>query len=100
MEEINTFLKNMGINIGYALAGIFGSMALLSDKQELSLRQKSLIIVTGVGTANYLAPMIIYVMHVPQQFSFGFAFLLGYSGVATIKYFIMKYKLNKGGKEN
>jgi hypothetical protein len=85
------FLTEVGINAGLITSGLFGS--LLNIKKDSSRRLSTVLlsIGTGVGSANYLTPIVVDVINInSRNFEFGVAFILGYLGLTGIEFAIMK----------
>jgi hypothetical protein len=88
MKEL---LTEVGINAGLITSGLFGS--LLNIKKDSSRRLSTVLlsIGTGVGSANYLTPIVVDVINInSRNFEFGVAFILGYLGLTGIEFAIMK----------
>lgn len=95
MKEIYLFLKDLGADLALMLAGLFGGIAFITKPNELTFWQKVLTVVTGIGTANYLTPIVIYLTHLPEKLGYGLAFVLGFMGFKAIEYLIQRYKKKK-----
>jgi hypothetical protein len=88
MKEL---LTEVGINAGLITSGLFGS--LLNIKKDASRRLSTVLlsIGTGVGSANYLTPIVVDIININNRnFEFGVAFILGYLGLTGIEFAIMK----------
>jgi hypothetical protein len=88
MKEI---LAELGINASLIVAGLFGS--LLTVKRDASKRigEVLLSIAAGVGSANYLTPIVIDFIDIKNRnMEFGIAFILGYIGLNGIEYVIRR----------
>jgi len=53
------FLLGIGINIGLAVSGFFGSLLLVGQQKEQNLREQIVSIIGGTMSANYLTPVAI-----------------------------------------
>jgi len=94
------FLTEVGINAGLITSGLFGS--LLNIKKDSSRRLSTVLlsIGTGVGSANYLTPIVVDVINInSRNFEFGVAFILGYLGLTGIEFAIMKVLPQAAQKE-
>ena len=98
MKEFYKFLQDLGIDLGPVLAGTFGVAALLSKPNEMNRKQKALTGIAGIGSANYLTPLFLWLTHIPKEFGFSIAFVLGYMGLKGIELIILSYKKKKGDK--
>jgi hypothetical protein len=97
MKEL---LTEVGINAGLITSGLFGS--LLNIKKDSSRRLSTVLlsIGTGVGSANYLTPIVVDVINInSRNFEFGVAFILGYLGLTGIEFAIMKVLPQAAQKE-
>ncbi len=97
MKEL---LTEVGINAGLITSGLFGS--LLNIKKDASRRLSTVLlsIGTGVGSANYLTPIVVDVINInSRNFEFGVAFILGYLGLTGIEFAIMKVLPQAAQKE-
>jgi len=99
MKETYLFLKDIGVDLAFMIAGLFGGVAFVSKPNEMTFWQKVLTVLTGIGTANYLTPFALWVLHIPEKLGYGLAFVLGYMGFKAIEYFIKKYQ-DKQNKKN
>ena len=99
MEKVLTLLENLGIHIALIIAGIFGSILSLGNKKELTGWQKILTLVSGGAIANYLTPVISHWVNINESTKYGFAFLLGFSGLEGVKWIILKLKTRHRDKE-
>lgn len=93
MDKIIAFLDDIGVSIALIIAGVFGGILSLSNKKELNGWEKTLVIVSGGAIANYLTPLIFSYIDINENTKYGFAFLLGYSGLEGVKWIILKLKL-------
>lgn len=92
MEKITNFLDNFGIHISLIIAGVFGSLLSLEDKQGLNAWQRVGVFISGGAIANYLTPLLIDWLDVNDSVRFGMAFILGFSGLKGLKFIILKIK--------
>lgn len=68
----------LGIKFGYMVAGFFGGVISLRYIKDLNWWQGSLAVVTGVGSANYLTPVVQHFLGMPPALENGAAFLVGF----------------------
>ncbi len=96
MEEIKHFFEGLSINISLLIAGFFGSFVSGSEK-EMSFRERLVAYLSGGFIANYLSPVLSEMLGLSDSTKYGFAFALGFSGVAGVKWLITlaKKKLHK-----
>ena len=99
MEKITDFLENVGIHIALIIAGVFGSVLSLGNKQKLSTFQKVTAIISGGAVANYLTPVLSEWIDLNDSSKYGFAFMLGFSGLESVKWILIKIKSKHIDKE-
>ena len=100
MKEFYLFCKDIGADLAFMLAGLFGGVAFVSKPNEMSFWQKVLTVMTGVGTANYLTPLVIWLLHIPEKLGYGIAFILGYMGFKVIELIIKRYQEKQNEKKS
>lgn len=92
MDKISGFFEDLGIHLALIIAGIFGSLLSLEDREGLTAWQKITVFISGGAIANYVTPALIDWADVNQNVMFGLAFILGFSGLKGLKYIILKIK--------
>lgn len=97
--EFYKLLENLGINIALIIAGIFGSIVSMGNKKGLTIPERIVAWLSGGAIANYVTPVIISMLNISESSMYGFAFLLGFSGLEGVKWLILTFK-NKYSKEN
>jgi hypothetical protein len=81
------FLAELGMNAGLIVAGLFGSLLTLRGDAAKRLGSVMVSLGTGVGSANYLTPVVIDLLGVQSRnLEFGIAFILGYLGLNGIDF--------------
>jgi hypothetical protein len=97
MDEVINKLEHFGISVWLMVAGFFGAFLSLQDKEGLTKRDKAVSLLAGVLIANYLTPLIFDLLNINDNAMGGVGFLLGYTGLETIKLLIsfIKKKLKK-----
>lgn len=100
MKETYIFFKDIGLDLAFMIAGLFGGVAFVSKPNEMSFWQKVLTVLTGIGTANYLTPFVLWVLHIPEKLGYGLAFILGYMGFKVIEAIIKRYQERQNKKSN
>jgi hypothetical protein len=80
-------LREQGIDIGFAIAGLFGSLLLMSKDASLNIGRTVLSTVGGAASANYVTPLILHVTKLGDDptYSYAIAFLLGFAGLKGIE---------------
>lgn len=102
MDELGKLLETLGINIALIIAGIFGSIVSMGSKKGLTIPERILAWLSGGAIANYVTPVIINLVNINESSKYGFAFLLGFSGLEGVKWLILfiKNKYDKEKKDN
>jgi hypothetical protein len=79
--------KEQGIDIGFAIAGLFGALLMMSKTAGLNVGRTVLATVGGAASANYVTPMILHVTKLGDDptYSYSIAFLLGFAGLRAIE---------------
>ncbi len=80
-------LKEEGIDVGLAVAGLFGALLMLSKTAGMNVGRSVLAIVGGAASANYVTPLILKVARLDGdvRYSYAIAFLLGFAGLRAIE---------------
>lgn len=91
MKNVN-FWEDFGIHIEMILAGLLGGFLSLEDKQGLSTWEKLGVFASGGIISNYLTPVIVEWTSMNENYMFGLAFLLGFSGLKGVKLILMYIK--------
>lgn len=84
-------LKDAGLEIALFIAGLFGAVSNINN-QKLKFWQKILAFITGGAIANYLTPLVFVYINLNENTKYGIAFLLGYSGMESVKFILLKFK--------
>lgn len=79
------FFESIGVNIGIALAGMFGSLIMLGKNSSSNLRTTLFAIITGVSSANYITPIVSDMIKISEQYQMGVAFILGFLGLKGVE---------------
>lgn len=80
-------LKEEGIDIGFAIAGLFGALLMMSKTAGLNAGRTVFATVGGAASANYVTPLILHVTKLGDDptYSYSIAFLLGFAGLRAIE---------------
>jgi hypothetical protein len=79
-------LKDMGIDLGLLISGLFGAVLLMSKNAAEDLRTTILSIIGGAASANYMTPIILDLFKIEKpNANYGIAFLLGFLGLKGIE---------------
>ena len=99
MIQFKQFLLEVGINIGMALSGFFGSLLLVGKQKDADIRTQLFSVVAGTLSANYITPLIVDVTNLQMQSAqFAIAFLVGFGGLKVVEHMHIKY-ITLGKKE-
>ena len=89
MKEL---LMSVGINIGLAVSGFFGSLLLVGQQKKQNIREQIISIIGGTMSANYLTPVAIqYIDMNNESLHFGVAFVIGFGGLKVVETLYCKY---------
>jgi len=79
-------LKQEGIDVGLATAGLFGAALSTSRQAALNVGKTVTSVLGGAASANYITPLILKLAKLDDtpQFAFAIAFLLGFAGLKAI----------------
>jgi hypothetical protein len=80
-------LKDAGIDIGLAIAGLFGAILMSSKQAGQNLGRTVLSLIGGAASANYVTPLILKIAHLEGEPQYGYAagFLLGFCGLRAVE---------------
>jgi|688.fasta_scaffold08347_13 hypothetical protein len=78
-------LQEIGINVGLIISGLFGSLLTIKKGAANRIGSTVMSVMGGVGSANYLTPVVIDLLSIPTDYSYGIAFLLGFIGLRGIE---------------
>jgi len=80
-------LKEAGIDVGLAIAGLFGAVLMTSKNSAQSMARTALSLVGGAASANYITPLLLKLTHLGEdpQYGYATAFLLGFAGLRAIE---------------
>ena len=97
------FIKELGINVGISIAGLFGSLLMIGKKSAQNLRTTIFSMISGVACANYLTPVILSITALDMKYQFSVAFVLGFLGLKSVEIVaakILNIKHNGNGNTN
>jgi hypothetical protein len=80
-------LKDAGIDLGLAIAGLFGSILMSSKQAGANLPRAIASLVGGAASANYVTPLLLKIAHLEGEPQYGYAagFLLGFCGLRAVE---------------
>lgn len=89
---VENVLQEVGINAGLIVSGLFGSLLTIKKGHATRLSSIALSIAAGVGSANYITPVVVDSLNLTNQnLTFGIAFILGFLGLSGIDFAIKKF---------
>lgn len=92
MIQFKQFLLEIGINIGMALSGFFGSLLLVGKQKNADIRTQLFSVIAGTLSANYITPLVVDVANLEMQSAqFAIAFLVGFGGLKVVEWMDAKY---------
>jgi hypothetical protein len=93
------FLLGIGINVGLAVSGFFGSLLLVGQQKKQNLREQIISILGGTMSANYLTPIVIEASRMENEsLHYGIAFVIGFGGLKVVEALYCKW-FSKNDKE-
>jgi hypothetical protein len=78
-----TSLQELGINIGLLISGFFGSLLTLG--RHRNWRTAVVAVLSGMGSSNYLTPIVIDLSPVMEHSQYAVAFVLGFLGLRGVE---------------
>lgn len=88
---MENLLQEVGINAGLIVSGLFGSLLTIKKGAATRLSSVALSIAAGVGSANYITPVVVDAISLDNQnLTFGIAFILGFLGLTGIDFAVKK----------
>ena len=80
---IAQLLKEIGIDIGLAVGGFFGSLITIGRHKDW--KTASVAVLSGMGSATYLTPLVIDFLPNPTSSQYAVAFVLGFLGLRGVE---------------
>ena len=92
MKRSDMDLKQEGIDIGLAIAGLFGSLLMSSKTAATSIPKTLASLLGGAASANYVTPLVLKIAHLDgePQYAYAAAFLLGFCGLRAVETIVNK----------
>lgn len=86
------FLESIGINVAFAIGGLFGALVSMGKQKKTSIRDVFITILSGTACANYLTPIILDLMPpMVQMHENGMAFVTGFLGLKAVEILIDRF---------
>ena len=80
---IADLLKEIGIDVGLAVSGFFGS--LLTIGRHKDWKTATAAVLSGMGSATYLTPLVIDLLPSATSSQYAVAFVLGFLGLRGVE---------------
>jgi uncharacterized membrane protein YeaQ/YmgE (transglycosylase-associated protein family) len=78
--------QGLGIEIGFLVSGLFGSILMVSKSSNGNLKSTILAILGGMASANYLTPIMVQFANVKDvKMQNGLAFIVGFLGLKLVE---------------
>src|SRR3989304_3524838 len=76
-------LHEWGVELGYMIGGAVGSLIFMkaAKNRKRPVWEKIIIVLVGMATANYLTPLLIWLLGIPFGVQYGVSFVIGYMGL-------------------
>lgn len=86
------FLLGIGINVGLAVSGFFGSLLLIGQQKKQNIREQIISIIGGTMSANYLTPVAIdFLKFENTSLHYGVGFVIGFGGLKVVEFLYNKW---------
>jgi hypothetical protein len=88
------FLVSIGLNIGLAVSGFFGSLLLIGRQTGKTIKEQILSVIGGTMAANYLTPIVVdFIANEDntESLQYGIAFIIGFGGLKVVEVIYEKY---------
>lgn len=95
--KFQDWLTSIGIDITLMMAGMFGSLIMISKRSAYNIKASLIGVASGTLAANYLTQVAIDVFSLEGKSQYGVAFLLGYFGLKGVETLIDKITKHKDG---
>jgi len=93
--------EDEGVNISYMLAGLFGSLMMMSKTAGMNVGRTILATIGGAASANYLTPLILDITKWGHgAHSHAIAFLIGFAGLRGIEWLTSKFLIDEPANTN
>lgn len=87
---------SIGMNVGLAVSGFFGSLLLVGKQREQNLREQIFSVIGGTMSANYLTPVVIDTFKLQtDSLQYGVAFVIGFGGLKVVEFIYEKWFTKK-----
>jgi len=88
--NILNLLQKIGLDITFFIVGLLSSLLNIKKHDQMRLKEKIIIVLSGGFTAAYLTPLVVEIFQLSDKSAYGVAFFLGYFGLNSMELFIKK----------
>lgn len=93
-------LQKMGIQIGFLISGLFGSILMATKNDKTDAKSVVLSLVGGMSAANFLTPVLVDTLNIVNvKHQNGVAFIAGFLGLKLVELISEKF-LEKVGQSS
>ena len=93
-------LQKMGIQIGFLISGLFGSILMATKNDKTDAKSVVLYLVGGMSAANFLTPVLVDTLNIVNvKHQNGVAFIAGFLGLKLVELISEKF-LEKVGQSS
>jgi uncharacterized membrane protein YeaQ/YmgE (transglycosylase-associated protein family) len=79
-------LQKMGIQIGFLISGLFGSILMATKNDKTDFKSVVLSLVGGMSAANFLTPVLVDTLNIVNvKHQNGVAFIAGFLGLKLVE---------------
>ena len=86
---IADLLKSVGIDAGLAISGFFGSLVTVGRHKDW--KTAVLAVLSGMGSATYLTPLVIGLLPSATDSQYAVAFIMGFLGLRGVELITEKF---------
>lgn len=92
--------QKMGIQIGFLISGLFGSILMATKNDKTDAKSVVLSLVGGMSAANFLTPVLVDTLNIVNvKHQNGVAFIAGFLGLKLVELISEKF-LEKVGQSS
>jgi hypothetical protein len=85
-------LQKMGIQIGFLISGLFGSILMATKNDKTDAKSIALSLVGGMSAANFLTPVLVDTLNIVNvKHQNGVAFIAGFLGLKLVELISEKF---------
>jgi hypothetical protein len=90
MDQWTEIFGAIGVKVGSAIGGFFGSLVSLRWVQGLTALQIGCAVAAGTGVASYGTPLLVHYVDpkMPDRLEYAVAFFIGMVGLAVVGNFV------------